>query len=449
MSWTMEQVTALAPDSASVSAAQKLSQTKNWSLLAHNHAEAIWGLCQGSGAKPYQTRIDISGPAFKCSCPSRKFPCKHALALWFLLLQQPSAFSPATEAPDWVAEWLASRESKAAAAENAAKKPAILDSQAQAKRQQQRSQRVEQGISELQRWLDDAMRLGLTPLQHQDYAYWSNLRARLIDAQAPGLAHRIAELGEQLMAGASTQSLAQQLGQLQLLLSSYRQLERWPQPLQAEIRSQIGWSQSQDSLLQQTPLIDQWLVLQHQQSTQDRLIQQRIWCWGLESGRPLQILNFAPENQRHSLLQGWLPGQRMRAAAYFYPSSTPLRALLTDARLDQDSVALLQITASSLSQMRDQYQQLLLANPWLGHYPFYVSGRIVLHQGQAFLQQLDDAQAWPLQQSPWSLLALTASQPSQFMLLWNGDELQILGVQSPYSGRQGFCWLQPDGTLAV
>ncbi len=32
---------------------------------------AVCGLCQGSGKNPYQTQIDLIGPAFRCSCPSR------------------------------------------------------------------------------------------------------------------------------------------------------------------------------------------------------------------------------------------------------------------------------------------------------------------------------------------------------------------------------------------
>ena len=31
--------------------------------------------------------IDSTGPAYKCSCPSRKFPCKHALGLLFLIVR--------------------------------------------------------------------------------------------------------------------------------------------------------------------------------------------------------------------------------------------------------------------------------------------------------------------------------------------------------------------------
>ena len=39
---------------------------------------------RGSGKTPYQVSIDLAGPAYRCSCPSRKFPCKHALALLLL-----------------------------------------------------------------------------------------------------------------------------------------------------------------------------------------------------------------------------------------------------------------------------------------------------------------------------------------------------------------------------
>ena len=56
----------------------------------------LWGLCAGSGKNPYQTIVDLSGPAYKCSCPSRKFPCKHALGL---LLNWANGSVPEESAP--------------------------------------------------------------------------------------------------------------------------------------------------------------------------------------------------------------------------------------------------------------------------------------------------------------------------------------------------------------
>lgn len=84
--WTADRVLALAPDSASVASGRELSSPAKWASAARSDF-AVWGEAKGSGAKPYQTIIDLREPAFKCSCPSRKFPCKHALGL---MLRAPS-----------------------------------------------------------------------------------------------------------------------------------------------------------------------------------------------------------------------------------------------------------------------------------------------------------------------------------------------------------------------
>jgi len=71
-------------------------------MLAGDDA-VIWGECQGSGAKPYQVQIALAEPAFKCSCPSRKFPCKHGLGLLLIYATSPISVI-ASERPAWVSE---------------------------------------------------------------------------------------------------------------------------------------------------------------------------------------------------------------------------------------------------------------------------------------------------------------------------------------------------------
>lgn len=109
--WTAEQVLALAPDDASRKAGARLGGAGPWSQTGGSASGAVWGLCKGSGSKPYRTVVDLSGPAYKCSCPSRKFPCKHALGL--LLLRAAEGLDTSAEvsaaAPDWAREWLAER----------------------------------------------------------------------------------------------------------------------------------------------------------------------------------------------------------------------------------------------------------------------------------------------------------------------------------------------------
>ena len=72
MNYSAEQIIALATDAASAKAGRSLAAASKWQNVGQDEG-ALWGECQGSGAKPYQTVIDLSEPAFKCSCPSRKF----------------------------------------------------------------------------------------------------------------------------------------------------------------------------------------------------------------------------------------------------------------------------------------------------------------------------------------------------------------------------------------
>ncbi|HPH90283.1 MAG TPA: hypothetical protein PLZ68_05665, partial [Ferruginibacter sp.] len=73
---TEDQILTLAPDEASKKSGKDLSSPAKWVSKGVNEF-ALWGEAQGSGSKPYQTQVDLTNIAFKCSCPSRKFPCKH------------------------------------------------------------------------------------------------------------------------------------------------------------------------------------------------------------------------------------------------------------------------------------------------------------------------------------------------------------------------------------
>ena len=98
MPWSVDQVVALAPDAGSAKSGKDLAVSGKWKTLGAA-AGCVWGEIQGSGRTPYQTIVDLGGPAFKCTCPSRKFPCKHGLGLFLLLAAQPDALGQ-EEPPD-------------------------------------------------------------------------------------------------------------------------------------------------------------------------------------------------------------------------------------------------------------------------------------------------------------------------------------------------------------
>jgi SWIM zinc finger len=108
--WSAESVLALAPDDASAQAGARLARPAPWSGTGAA-GDLVWGLCAGSGKNPYQAIVDLSGPAYRCSCPSRKFPCKHALAL--LMLWADGSVPDATEPAGYALAWLESRREKA------------------------------------------------------------------------------------------------------------------------------------------------------------------------------------------------------------------------------------------------------------------------------------------------------------------------------------------------
>src|SRR3954453_14020872 len=157
MEWTRDRVLALAPDASSAKAGQDLANPRKWVALCGDEA-ALWGECQGSGAKPYQVQIDLSEPAFKCSCPSRKFPCKHGLGLLLILANGPELLKQA-ERPAWVSEWFATRVQRAQKKAEKGEQPVKpVDLEAQAERREKRTQRIAAGLSALRTWIDDLIR---------------------------------------------------------------------------------------------------------------------------------------------------------------------------------------------------------------------------------------------------------------------------------------------------
>lgn len=87
MEITESQIESLAPNAAAVKNGRDLAAKNKFSNL---HIDAdntiIWGDCAGSGKNPYSCSADFfekSNPVFRCSCPSRQFPCKHGIGLLF------------------------------------------------------------------------------------------------------------------------------------------------------------------------------------------------------------------------------------------------------------------------------------------------------------------------------------------------------------------------------
>ncbi|MFC1417083.1 SWIM zinc finger family protein [Streptacidiphilus cavernicola] len=331
--WTPEHVLSLAPDAPSRKAASKLAAPAPWSGLGCDTASAsaaVWGECKGSGSTPYRTVVDLTGPAYQCSCPSRKFPCKHALAL--LLRWSAGAGEPGT-APSWAADWLTGRRERderraARSAEPAdAAGPDGASLLAAERRRERRAARVAAGAAELGSRLADQLRAGLADAPNQGYAGWSDVAARMVDAQAPGLAARARELGAVPSSGPGWPSrLLEEYGLCHLLADGYRRVDTLPEPLAATVRARIGFTLDAAEVLRGPHLRDRWLVLGSRDSTDERVTTRRIWLRGGTTGRDALLLSFGRPGvgPEPALPTGLL----LDAELAFHPGARPLRAAL-------------------------------------------------------------------------------------------------------------------------
>lgn len=91
MKLTEDWIIAQAPGASAVQNGRKLSQKGSFSGLSRTEDGTLfWAECAGSGKNPYHTSIDFTNetaPTCRCSCPSRQFPCKHAVGLMFEILE--------------------------------------------------------------------------------------------------------------------------------------------------------------------------------------------------------------------------------------------------------------------------------------------------------------------------------------------------------------------------
>ena len=432
-----DQVNGLAPDEASAKAGRSLSSERKWVSFGRS-GHALWGLCQGSGAQPYQVRIDLTDFTSKCSCPSRKFPCKHGLGLLYLFAEKGALFAEETPC-DFLAEWLAGREKRAEQtaqrkAEKAGDIPVDPETLAkrqasQAKRLQSREEKVTVGIADLSMLLQDLLREGLAALSGKPFSYWDNQAARLVDAQAPGLARQISELGSASRSGANWQErFANRLAQVHLACQGWGRIAELPETLQSDLRAFIGFSMGQEEVLSGPGICDVWSSLAQQVTSEEGLRLCRTWLWSV-TGKPAVIFQYAYANQPLEI--SLVTGRTLEAEMAFFPSATPSRGLIKKAlgehpfRVPSGLV--------SIDAMLADYAVLLSMNPWVDRRP-YLLGQVIPAFRNGVWQLQDSAESPGVLslnikgKQGWRLLAASGGHPVSLFGEWNGVQFAPLSV---------------------
>jgi hypothetical protein len=159
ISITEDFIEAAAPNAEAAKNGRGLVLKKKFLTLHHSPDETLlFGRCQGSGKTPYLCSADFAvpeKPVYRCTCPSRQFPCKHALGLLYALAEGKKFTS--AEVPE---ELAAKREKVAARAEKRkadAAKPVKVNKAALAKKIKAQLD----GIDLLEKLTQHVVRLGI------------------------------------------------------------------------------------------------------------------------------------------------------------------------------------------------------------------------------------------------------------------------------------------------
>ena len=432
---TAPQVLALAPDPASAKAGQGLASLAKWSALGRNE-RSVWGECQGSAL--YRTQADLTGPAFHCSCPSRKFPCKHGLGL-LLVLANSSARVPESAAPNWVDEWIKRREAGAEKKLGRQTTASSADPEAEGrqeaeknKRSTKREDRVQAGLVEVQIWLGDLLRQGLAKAKDHPARFYDAMAARMVDAQAPGLARRLRAWPSLFASGEQwADRVLEEAGTLQWLLNGAAQLDTLSDGLRASVRAAIGWTTTEQELLadpQAERCTDRWQIVGQRIEEEETLRVQRTWLLGESSRRAALCLSFAAGTR--PLDVSLLPGTALEAELVFYPSAAPLRALV-GTRHERSRAFAEPAASAGFEEAMERTVGWFVGDPWLERAPWLVEGCLPCEHAGRWCLRDATGELVPLAKrlaTPWPLVAASGGAPVTVFGEWNGHALLPLSV---------------------
>ncbi|MGD9703552.1 MAG: SWIM zinc finger family protein [Acidimicrobiia bacterium] len=453
--WHPEHVLALARDAAGAASARRVAIAHLWSGLGCDTI-GIWGSFQGSGAEPYQTVVDVREPAARCTCPSRRSPCKHGVGLMLLWAME---LVPAGQPrPVFAATWLSRRPERPAGGDAARREadPDVEPPDAASpvpmrprpgrpdgsdggfderpgpadKRAAERAARVAAGLSELDRWLADVVRGGLAQPALARYGPWEQVVARLVDAQAPSLANRVRRLAGAVGVGPGWhQHVLAELGVLHLVAVAGRRLQHLEPDLADSVRSTLGWTVRQADVLARAPETDRWFVAGRSDVLEDRIVVRRSWLRGAASRDWALVLSFAAYGQS---LDGALPvGAVLSADLHRYPGRDELRCVLGAVHAAPEAQPDEPVT-TSLAGACDEIGARLAAVPWLERWPVTVAAAPTLAGGAwSLVDHTGTVPLAPEQSAAATIAALSGGRAVPITAEWTAAGFVPLTVHLP------------------
>ncbi|MGW0118166.1 SWIM zinc finger family protein [Streptomyces sp. NPDC003327] len=302
--------------------------------------------------------------------------------------------------------------------------PGPADPAAARRRAERRAARITAGTEELEQRLADLLRGGLATAEQAGYGLWEETAARMVDAQAPGLAGRVRELGAIPGSGPGWPvRLLEECALTHLLDRAWLSADRLPAPFAATVRTRVGLTAPADG----APVRDHWHVLAQYDSSDARLTTRRIWLHGTTSGRTVLLLSYGAAGRAPRLA---LPvGAVLDGDVTPYSGAGRLRAEPGE-RFEPVPSPAAPPPGGPVGGALDAYGRALGEDPWLDAWPVTLTQVVPARAEYGWqLADADGREALPL--TPWA-----QSRPGLWRLvaLSGGAPLTVFGE----CGHRGF-----------
>ena len=381
MDITQEYILSISPDASSTKNANKIFSKTTWEVKRSERA--VWSEIYGSGKKPYLVQIDTQEIAFKCSCPSRKFPCKHGLALGLYLAENSADTLSQEEEPLWVKEWIDKRTSKA---KTKASKPLKIKSEVSIKKTEEKKwSNAKEDVLLVELWLHDVIKLGILDFPNKEADYWEDLKKRMVDIKLSGFNGFFSQLQNLDYSQTWEQKVLKLLAQIHQLVVCVKHHETLENDFKKELAMLLGWTPTKKELLsnEKNELIDDvWMVINVTLKQEESLNIRKVYLYGTTTNRWAYILEFAHGNSYFE--EHYLEGSLIQAKLVFYDGIFKQRAFLKIKGAKNSSDFQKLKTFEDLTQAHQHFKEELIHFPWIFDTTLFISKCNVVQQENKF-----------------------------------------------------------------
>jgi hypothetical protein len=391
-------------------------------------AGVFWGQLQGLESE-YQVVFVPETHQIRCSCWIFPKPCVHALALKYMYEQEgDSVFEAQENAPEWTETLLSGKAFSISKKQNNEVQNALT----REKKYLERIEKTFNGFDDLEQWLLDTMKRGLATAISENPNFYEDIAARMADNSMTGISRSLRLLkniptNDPLWADKTLRIL----GEMALSVRAFRNREKLPETLIADLQVYIGINAKKEEALQGNDIIkDTWAVLGVKEvQVEDKLKGRYTWLLGANSGRFALLLEYVYGGIEFSA--PFQSGSIFNAEFAFYPSAMPTRAILNNEpkflpkRIEKLS------GLASFDALGKAYSQALGKQPWTRSAPFILENVKPLFLNDKFYMEDTLGKLMPLDcpnSVGWKLITLGGGAVLTMFGEWTGNVFLPISV---------------------